>query len=103
MDFLDGLRGQTVTIEPFTGQDMNGDRTYGPAVTYSCREEAVVRLIKNQQGEDVVNTSRVFLAPNVVVGYYDRITLGNGTQPIILKINANPDVFGTNAYVEVDT
>lgn len=113
MDITGGFVNQIVTIEPYISMDVNGKRTYGAAVSYSCREENVVRVIKNLQGENVVNTTCVFLPPfyidasgnqqPVTVGYYDRITLTNGTKPVILKVNSQPDIDGSTAYVEVDT
>ena len=113
MDLTGGLLNQTVTIEPFASYDMYGDRTYGTAISYKCREEATQRVIKNIEGEDVINTSIVYLAPTYIdssgntqqttVGYYDRITLTNGTKPVILRIDKVPDLDGTNGYVEIDT
>jgi len=114
MDVTGGLLNQSIAIEPFLSQDQNGDRTYGPPVIYPCRQESEVRVIKNKQGEDAVNTCQIFLSPTftdssgnvvpTVIGYYDRITLSDGTQPpVILKIDSYTDIDGTVAYIEVDT
>ena len=114
MDITGGLLNQTVTIAPFLSQDQNGDRSFGPAVTYPCREENEIRVIKNKQGEDAVNSSQLYLSPTytdasgnvypTTIGYYDRITLPNGSQPpVILKINSYTDLDGSAAYIEVDT
>jgi len=114
MDITGGFLNQKVTIQPFLTQNQNGDRSYGPAVTYPCREENEIRLIKNKQGEDAVNTSQIYLSPTwtdssgnihpTTIGDYDLITLPNGTQPpVILKITSYPDLDGSTAYIEVDT
>ena len=113
MDLLGGLTNQTVTIAPWVSKDQYGDNTYGTAVTYKCREEATLRKILNRYGEEVINTSIVFLPPTYIdasgnrqtttVGYYDKITLTNGSTPVILRIDKVPDLDGSTSYIEVDT
>ena len=114
MDITGGLLAQTVTIAPFLSLSQNGDRSFGTPVTYPCREENEIRVIKNKQGEDAVNASQLYLSPTytdasgnvwpTTIGYYDRITLPSGTQPpVILKIDSYTDLDGSVAYIEVDT
>ena len=103
MDVTGGFLNQTVTITPYSSMTSEGDRSYGAAVSYPARIENVTKLIRNQSGEQVVSTAQVFMQPSAVVTYYDRITLPDGTTPVILRINYQPDLDGSIAYCEVDT
>ena len=69
---------QTVTIAPRTAVDSYGQPTYGAAVSYRVRVEGKRRLVRDDQGNEVVSTHAVYFALAPAVGAHDRITLSTG-------------------------
>lgn len=92
-DFLEFLQ-QTVIIEPWTGQNVYAEATYGPGANYSARVQQKVKMIRNAQGQEVVSTAQVYLDGSVSVTTEDRITLSDGTQPLIQAVTSPPDETG---------
>ena len=109
MGEIDDILNDTITIEPYTGMDVNGDRTYGAAVTYPAFVSQRIKIVKNQQGENAVSNVSVMLDGAVVLDRMcrDRITIDPGTayasQPVILAMEAAKDGDGTRIYWEVST
>jgi hypothetical protein len=81
MGEIDDILNDTVTIEPFLGEDTNGDRTYGTAVTYPAFVSQRIKKVLSMQGEDVVSTVSVMLDGAVVFDRRGRdpITIAPGT------------------------
>jgi len=108
MGEIDDILNDTITIEPYTGMDVNGDRTYGTAVTYPAFVSRI-KIVKNQQGENAVSNVSVMLDGAVVLDRMcrDRITIDPGTayasQPVILAMEDAKDGDGTRIYWEVST
>ncbi|MBW2561268.1 MAG: hypothetical protein JRE40_10505 [Deltaproteobacteria bacterium] len=94
---------QTVTIEPFTGVNVNGEPQYGAAVQYSAFVQRRTRLVRDRAGQEVVSTAQVYLDGSVDVGIQDRITLPDGSQPVILSIEVLPDETGSTHHKVVNT
>jgi hypothetical protein len=109
MGEIDDILNDTVTIEPFLGEDTNGDRTYGTAVTYPAFVSQRIKKVLSMQGEDVVSTVSVMLDGAVVFDRRgrDRITIDPGTayasQPVILAMEDAKDGDGTRIYWEIST
>lgn len=80
--------GQTIKIAPFTGRDGYGNLTYGTDVVYRGRLVGKRRLVRNDQGEQVLSTQTIYLGSNVNVSTKDRVTLSTGdtgsTEPALL-------------------
>ncbi len=98
-DLLELLQ-QTVAIEPWSGNNAYGEARYGPGASYPARVQEKVKMIRNAKGQEVVSTAQVYLDGVVPVTVKDRITLPNGTQPLIQAITSSPDETGSN-YVKV--
>ncbi len=92
-DFLEWF-GQSVTVEPWVRDDQYGQPVYGAPVSYSARVQEKVKMIRDTQGQQVVSTSQVYFDGSVTVTVKDRITLPDGTQPLILSIGGSPDETG---------
>lgn len=79
MAFLDGVRDlfpHTVTVAPWTGQNLYGEATYGDAVTYQAKIEQGVDLLRAGLGDrSIVPKYRVFLAEPIQVDPRDRLAL----------------------------
>lgn len=109
MGEIDDILNDTITIEPYIGMDVSGDRTYGTAATYPAFVSQRIKVVKNQQGENAVSNVSVMLDGAVVLDRMcrDRITIDPGTtyasQPVILAMEDAKDGDGTRIYWEIST
>jgi len=101
-DFLTWFN-QTVTIEPFTGVNAYGEPQYGAAADYQAYVQYKTKLVRNAAGQETVSTAQVYLDGSVNVGIQDRIALPDGSQPVILSIEALPDETGSTHHKVVNT
>jgi len=75
----------TVTVEPWAGQNPNGGATYGSPVSLRCRVVRGSRMFRDQQGQMVLSIATLYAgADEVRIGPKDRVTLPDGSQPPIL-------------------
>ena len=88
--------------EPWTGNDGDSD-TYGAGVAHSCRVEQKAAKQLGDSGEVVVQSTVIFLNGTVTVTAKDRITLPDGSKPVILSVNSIPGPDGTAYLKEVLT
>jgi hypothetical protein len=79
MAFIDGIRDlfpHTVTVTPWTGQNLYGEATYGDPLTYQAKIEQGVDLKRAGIGDrSIVPRFRVFLAEPIQVDVRDLLTL----------------------------
>jgi len=101
-DFLEWFN-QTITLEPFTGVNTYGEPQYGTAVQYSAFVQRKTKLVRDRIGQEAVSTSQVYLNGTVNVDIQDRITLPDGSRPVILSIEALPDETGNIHHKVVNT
>ena len=93
---------QTITIEPQTGTNFNGEDSYGPSNTFSARAVDNVHLIRNFEGEQVGSNTMVWINTVSAIGPRDRLTLPSGytpSQPPILGLSRFPDDDGLHHTV----
>ncbi|MBC7340893.1 MAG: hypothetical protein H5U02_00305 [Clostridia bacterium] len=93
-DFLAWFK-QTVTVEPFSGTNAYSEPVYGAPVTYSAFVQRKTKLVRDRTGREVVSTAQVYLDGSVNVGVQDRITLPDGSQPVVLSVEVLPDETGS--------
>lgn len=106
-DFGSLLR-QVIKVAPFTGRDGYGNPTYGTDVVYRGRLVGRRRLVRNDQGEQVVSTQTVYLGSNANLSTKDKVTLTTGDAgsteaalltPPILEVGRYPDETGRFYHV----
>lgn len=104
-EFSDVLN-QTITIEPVTGYDKFGKRTYGTAVSYECRIVEKLERVVDFDGRDTSATTVVWGlghptsgVPNV--GPDSRVTLPDGTQPPVIYYAVYPDETGRDHHFKI--
>jgi len=97
------LLNQHVTIAPATGLDSEGMRTYGTAVTVDALVIGKQKLVLDSQGRDVVSSAQVYLDGTAVVTTESKITLPDGTTPVILAVSVYPDLDGVTDHKVVYT
>lgn len=96
---LTPLLVHTVTIEPWTGQDVDGKPTYGAAVSYAAKVEARPRLVRTPEGHVIATRGVVYLQTTSVPSTKDRLTLPSGfgaTQPPIAEVQIQTDEDGVH-------
>jgi hypothetical protein len=101
------LLTQQVTREPVSSEDKYGQPSYGAPTVLRCRVVSKPRLVRSVSAarsetegsvREVVSTAQVWTEP-VQWGVDDRITLPDGTQPIILHVERYPDETGPHHEV----
>ncbi|NQU44854.1 hypothetical protein HQ520_16310 [bacterium] len=88
----------SVTHCSFSSEDTWGEATRTEAEV-SCRIKYQTRLVRNQQGEQVVSAMRIYLAPDAVVTHNDKFTV-DGQDHSVLAIG-KPQGWAT-LFVMVD-
>ena len=98
-EWLD-MMADTVTITPWTSQDVTGKPVYGGTpVTYPAYVEMKNHLIVDAQGREILAKGRVILGTTAVISVKDKITLPSDyvpQSPPILAVNLQPDEHGTH-------
>lgn len=109
MGEIDDILNDEITVEPFADEDINGDRTYGPPVTYPAFVSQRIKIVKNTQGEEAVSNVSIMLDGAVILDRKgrDKITIDPGTayasSPMILSMEDAKDGDGTRIYWEIST
>lgn len=112
------LMQDLVTIEPRTGTNRYGNATYGPAITYVARVQGEAQEVRDMMGAIQISSAQIWAVPVVasnsgapgafqragqwyVVAPFsytpkppDRLTLPDGTKPLILRTNMENDESG---------
>jgi hypothetical protein len=91
----------TITFNAGSSIDKYGKRTYGGTVT-SARGRVIYdsKLIKNTEGQDIVSSGYVILyGPYASLTLGDKITLPNGTTPVMVSIETKKDTGGNHHTV----
>ena len=100
---LIGFCRQTVQVAARSGVDSYGQPSFGSDVAYKARVVGKRRLVRNDQGDQVISSHTVYFAATPAVGAHDRITLSTGDvnstetgalQPPILSVGKFPDDLG---------
>jgi hypothetical protein len=84
----------TVTVAPFVSRTSYGVPTYGAAVGYRARVSNKSQLVRNANAEEVVARGNVILATVAPITVSDKVTLPDGTTPLILVVNVESDETG---------
>jgi hypothetical protein len=92
------LLTQTVTVETVTSRDGYGKPVYGTARTYRARVVGKTRLVRDANGVERVSSETVY-ADSTDLMPTDRITLPDGSQPLILSVGSYPDERGAHHQV----
>jgi len=76
---------QSVTVEPYIGANAAGD-LYDPPVTRTCLVDDSLKLVRNQQGDEVVSSARLYDLPSAVDSYApgSRVTVNGRAHRVIV-------------------
>lgn len=94
------LMTQTITIEAFAGNNAHGEPSYSStAVSHTARVVGKTKMVRTAEGKEVVSTSQAYIYGSPGITPKDRITLPDGTQPVILHVASYPDENGDHHQV----
>jgi CxxC motif-containing protein (DUF1111 family) len=91
----------SVTVEPYSSIDEDGQQTYGTAVTYDAFVAHKSVKVFNPDGVEVVSSAQVYLDEDAVITSSARITLPDGTKPRILAVETSNNITDGTAYLKV--
>lgn len=91
----------TVTVEPYSSVDEDGQPTYGAGVAYDAFVAHKSVKVYAPDGLEVVSSSQVYLDEDAVVTSSARITLPDGTKPRILAVETRNNITDGTAYMKV--
>jgi len=91
---------QTVSIAPYSGSNEYGESTYGSAVTYDARVVMTQKVLVDDKGNKRLSSCQIYLDGSCPVTSISKITLSDGTSPLILDVKT---VYGSegSAYMKV--
>lgn len=93
-----------VTYEPFASEASDLSRTYGAAVTLAnTRLVRKQKVVRNSKGDEEVSSSRLYVVGDTVpsIDIRGRITLGDGSQPVMLAVETPDDKTGAASHAVV--
>lgn len=80
------LFGSLATIEPYAGTTGQGQQTFGSATAVSCLHAPGVRLVRDQNGNEVVSSATLYCPANTTpppAG--SRVTIDGAAHVVILS------------------
>jgi hypothetical protein len=95
--WLDMMR-QTVTVEPVSGRDLFGNKTYGAALTYRCRLVGKRKLVIDEAGKEVLSRQTVYLATADAIDPESRVTLSTADVGSTAATAINPPIVSTARF-----
>lgn len=100
-DLLD-LMPNTVTVQPFVSRDSYGAASYGSPVSYRARVNYKTHNILGSDGQLILSNGTIWMACDDPMTADDRVTLDDGSTPVILKVVRETDETGLAVYTRVD-
>lgn len=99
-DFLD-LMPNSVTVQTFLGVTDDGQRMFSSPITYRARVNTKTHNVIGAGNQLVVARGTAWLDTVDPISVNDKIILDDGTVPIVLAVNVEPDENGP-AYTRLD-
>lgn len=98
---LHDLMRDEVTVESVSGTSSNGygEVTFGTPVTYLCHVSYDNRVSRGTQQETLVQGGRIYFRDVVVIDERDRITMPDGSQPVVRSVRTHHDENGPHHTV----
>lgn len=86
----------TVTWAPLTSRDQYGTPTYGAGTAFDCRLVRRNTLVRDRQGQEVTSRAHVWLMGSPAVDSDDKLTLSDGSVPVIVSVERYQDEGGSS-------
>jgi hypothetical protein len=103
-DIVPGWAHQSISIETPGAYDDFGNPSTGTATTYSAIVIQQNKMVRDRSGNQVVSSCQILLPGEVTLDPESKITLPDGTQPVVLNVGSTPDFdTGNNLVTEIYT
>ncbi len=103
-DIVSGWAHQSISIETPGAYDDFGNPSTGTSTSYLAIVVQQNKMVRDRSGNQVVSSCQIFLPGSVVLDPESKITLPDGTQPVILNVGSTPDFdTGNNLVTEIYT
>jgi hypothetical protein len=89
-----------VEIEPYLGNGATGP-VYGPAAPVKCFREDRRRLVRAENGSQVISESTVYCQPGTVAPPESRVNLGDRLATVLTVANRDGGNLPVPSHVEV--
>jgi hypothetical protein len=99
--FTADMMHDLIEVEPLLSRDSYGVPVYGVAVTYRGRLTQKVRYVRTKEGSTVQSSQEWVGQPIPTMSVEDRVTLADGSRPIILNVTTHKNEYGTNDHTKV--
>lgn len=97
IDMLHDLIG----VEPLLSRDSYGVPVYGPAVEYRGRLTQKTRYVRTKDGSTVQSSQEWVGQPIPTMSVEDRVTLADGSRPIVLNVTTYKNEYGADDHTKV--
>lgn len=95
---------QTLTVNAYTGFDAYGNVSWSTvASTYAAFIIQTVKPIRDRSGVEKISNSQAYLDGAIEIHIEDKITLDDGSNPLILAVQRFPDFNGDYVLTQVFT
>lgn len=95
------LLKQILLVNAFSSRNANDEYLYSATtVSVACRIQLKNVVIRDAQGKEVISSCQIYVNGDAVIATNSKITLPDGTKPLILAITTGTDELGT-AYHKV--
>jgi hypothetical protein len=98
---LKALLGETVQHAPYVAQDAYGAPTFGATVDRKARIQYSVQRFLTAQGEERNSRAILYLDGDATIDLRDRLTLPDGTEPGIQRVDNVMDENGVRDHIKV--
>ena len=98
-DDFQELMTQTIVIAPYDSDDEYGEPQFGAEVSYIGRTVNKTTVVRDTNGREKISTSKTWVFGSPDIDPRDKITLDDGSQPVILSAPRYPDENGAHHCV----
>lgn len=99
LDDLSDMFPDEVSVEPLTGEDRYGKKTYGTAVVYRAFVFGRIRKVMTMEGQEKVSSVTAVIASSAILDVKSRYTLPvrfTPRVPVVLAVDNSTDESGAH-------
>jgi hypothetical protein len=91
---LEAWSRETITQVPYVSNDPYGQSVYGSPVTHRARIDYMSHLVQDVQGTERISSTQIYIATVLPFDVRDQITLPDGSQPGLIRVDRLADATG---------
>ena len=106
-DLITQYANQSLVVQAFSTHDQYGNPTVATTTAASTYDALIVHKAtakRDRNGVERVSTTQIFLSGNTTISIDDRLTLPDGSHPLIIAVQKYPNFTGsTDILTEIFT